>query len=68
MVYFNDYNTCVWRVGSYASNVMSLASTGLTVNSTTYSSDRRSNFNDKPLTNALDAINRLELLEYVKVV
>ena len=39
-------------------------STGLTVNGTTVSSDKRLKFNEKQLTNALDVINRLEPCEY----
>ena len=44
---------------------MSLSpSTGLTVNGTAVTSDKRLKFNEKQLTNALDVINRLEPCEY----
>ena len=49
-----------WQVGGTATVAMKLTSTGLSVNGTDVTSDKRLKFNEQPLTNALDVINRLE--------
>ena len=59
-------NQCDWTVNGGSSN-MSLNSSGLSVGGTfVAASDKRLKFNDKPLVNALDVINKLEPVEYVQ--
>jgi hypothetical protein len=51
-----------WAIGS--TERMRLTATTLTVNGSAVSSDKRLKFNEKPLVNALNVINRLEPVEY----
>ena len=52
-----------WLLGGSFTSRMWLETAGLTVNGTiTPSSDKRLKFNDKPIVNALDIINKLEVL------
>ncbi|MFM7977695.1 MAG: tail fiber domain-containing protein, partial [Candidatus Fonsibacter sp.] len=51
-----------WAVGT--TERMRLTATTLTVNGSAVSSDKRLKFNEKPLVNALDIINKLEPVEY----
>ncbi|MFM7983316.1 MAG: tail fiber domain-containing protein, partial [Candidatus Fonsibacter sp.] len=54
-----------WLLGGSFTVRMGLNTTGLTVNGTiTPSSDKRLKFNEKPIVNALDIINKLEPVEY----
>ncbi|MFM7981249.1 MAG: hypothetical protein ACKPKO_18230, partial [Candidatus Fonsibacter sp.] len=65
LFYVNASNTFNWRVGGVIATVMQLSSANLQVNGTVVStSDNIFKFNEKPLTNALDVINRLEPVEY----
>ena len=51
-----------WHIG--ASIRLTLSATSLTGPTYSATSDKRLKFNEKPLTNALDVINKLEPLEY----
>ena len=51
-----------WSIGP--TERMRLTATTLTVNGSAVSSDKRLKFNEKPLVNALNVINRLEPIEY----
>ena len=54
-----------WFLGSNWTAKMTLKSAGLYVGASLVSaSDNRLKFNDKPLVNALDIINKLEPVEY----
>ena len=54
-----------WYVNANTTLRMMLKTTVLTVYGTvTPSSDKRLKFNDQPLVNALDVINKLEPVEY----
>ena len=65
MIYNNTNSRFNWFVGGSATTKMTLNPTALYVGGTTVSSsDKRLKFNEKPLTNALDVINRLEPVEY----
>jgi hypothetical protein len=65
MVYNNNDSSFAWHVGGSGTAKMTLNATALYVGGTTVSSsDKRLKFNEKPLTNALDVINRLEPVEY----
>ena len=65
MMYNNTENAFAWSVGGSGTAKMVLNATALYVGGTTVSSsDKRLKFNEKPLTNALDLINRLEPVEY----
>jgi hypothetical protein len=65
MIYSNTGASFAWHVGGSITAKMALNSTALYVGGTTVSSsDKRLKFNEKPLTNALDVINRLEPVEY----
>ena len=64
MIYGHADNSFSWQVGGTATNDMKLASTGLSVNGTVTSSDKRLKFNEKPLTNVLNVMNKLEPVEY----
>ena len=58
-------NEMRWYVSGNTTLRMMLRTAGLTVYGTvTPSSDKRLKFNDQPLVNALDVINRLEPVEY----
>ncbi|MFM7982544.1 MAG: tail fiber domain-containing protein, partial [Candidatus Fonsibacter sp.] len=58
----NDFR---FQINSDATAKMTLNSTGLNVVGTvTTTSDKRFKFNEKPLVNALDYINKLEPVEY----
>ena len=63
-IYNHNANSFVWQVGGTTKVAMKLLSTGLSVHGTVTSSDKRLKFNKKPLTNALDVINKLEPVEY----
>ena len=64
-MYFKSNNTCAWGAGRLSTTVIQVSSAILQVNGTIVStSDRRFNFNDKPLANAYDVINKLELVAY----
>ena len=65
MIYNNTDPSFNWFVGGSATTKMTLNPTALYVGcSTVASSDKRLKFNAKPLTNALDVMNRLEPVEY----
>ena len=65
VIYNNTEASFNWFVDGSATTKMTLNPTALYVGGTTVSpSDKRLKFNEKPLTNALDVINRLELVEY----
>ena len=51
-----------WHIGSPIR--LTLSATSLTGPTYSATSDKRLKFNEKPLTNALDVINKLEALEY----
>ena len=63
-IYAHADNSFNWQVAGTTTTAMKLASTGLTVNSTFITYDKGLKFNVKPLTNALDAISRLETVDY----
>ena len=63
--YNNTDSSFAWHVGGSGTAKMALNGTSLFVGgSMVSSSDQRSKFNAKPLTVALDVINRLEPVEY----
>ena len=64
MIYGHTDNSFRLQVGGSGTVSMKLISSGLTVNSTSVSSDKRFSFNDKPLTNALKVLRHLEPVEY----
>ena len=65
MVFNNTDSSFNWHVGGSATAKMTLNPAALYVGGTTVSSSgKRLKVNEKPLTNALDVINRLEPVEY----
>ena len=65
MIYSNTDSSFNWHVGGSATAKTTLNLAALYVGGTTVlPSDKRLKFNEKPLTNALDVINRLEPVEY----
>ena len=65
MLYNHSESAFAWSVGGSGTAKMVLNATALYVGGTTVSSsDKRLKFNEKPLTNALDLINRLDPVEY----
>ena len=64
MTYNNTDSSFHWFLGGSATTKMTLNFAALYVGGTTVSSSgKRLEFNEKPLTNALDVISRLELVE-----
>ena len=64
-IYTHTDSSFNWFVGGSGTTKMTLSPTALFVSGTLVStSDKRLKFNRKPLTNALDVINRLEPVEY----
>ena len=63
-IYTHSDNSFNWQVGGNTTTAMKLLSTGLSVNGTAVTSDKRLKFNEKPLINAIRVINRLEPVKY----
>ena len=64
MIQCHTDNSFSLQVGGSGTVSMKLIPSGLTVNGTSVSSDKRLKLNNRPLTNALQVIRRLEPVEY----
>ena len=63
--YNNTTSQCLFYVNNSTTDILTISTTGISVIGTsTASSDKRLKFNETPVTNALDIINRLEPCEY----
>ena len=65
IIYTHSSGQFDWGIGQQFTSKMSLRATGLYCGASfVAASDKRLKFNDKPLVNALNIINKLEPVEY----